>query len=150
MVKLGQYKLPGPGAPDWICWFPHNAWRWSIYTQHLLWHFSLGTCLTRPVVLTELLHSKTPWKGVMGGWRYGSLSGYEHLLLIHDGPQPSRTPVPGDLTPSSDFWEQQAHMWYIHINAGNTHTHKIINLKNIYILRRKGTDRLYSSEPSTT
>lgn len=41
----------------------------------------------------------------------------------HGGLQPSKIPVPGDLTPSSHFWGHQTHMLHIYSHGQNTPTH---------------------------
>lgn len=40
----------------------------------------------------------------------------------HGSPQPSITPVPGDLTPSSGVLGHQAHKWYTDTHVDKTHT----------------------------
>lgn len=62
------------------------------------------------------------------GWRDGSV--VRDLLLLkrtpfgfqhpRGGPQPSKTPVPGDPTPFSDFFGHQAHIWCIYMHVGKT------------------------------
>ena len=47
-----------------------------------------------------------------------------HSQHPHNGSQPSVTPVPGNLTPSSDLFGHQKHTLYTDIDAGkNTNAH---------------------------